>query len=311
MDYLTQTTLQIIATPLISPLMIGIIRKVKAHMQNRTGADILQPYRDLWKLFHKNETVSRDASWITTVAPYIVFTVTIVIGAGIPLLGGSVSPVISLDLLTIMYLIALGTFFLALSGMDAGGGFGGFGASREMTIAAITEGGLLFSFLPLALFAHSSHLQQIAAVVAPLPVTLVIPLTFACTAYIIAMLAETARFPFDNPATHLELTMIHEAMILEYSGTKLALMEWAAANKLFILLVIGAQIFMPWTPSVTTNWQQAFTAIIMSVAKVLVLALGIAWLESSIAKFRFFRLPDLLIGSFILGIIGIILTRSL
>lgn len=285
--------IHILATPLLSPLLVGIIRKIKARMQNKVGASLFQPYREIWKLFHKDEVQTKDTSWITDVAPYIVFGVTIVLGASIPLAGALSTPVVSSDLLTIVYLIALGTFFLALSGIDSGGGFGGFGASREMTVAAMTEGGLLFSFLPLALSAGSSHLDVIANHVASAPADIIVPLGFAFLAYLLAMLAETARFPFDNPATHLELTMIHEAMILEYSGKKLALMEWAAANKLFIFLVIGANVFMPGN------------SILLTIIKVFVLACGIAILESSIAKFRFFRLPDLLLGSFILGVIAI------
>jgi len=293
MEHILTGIIQILITPVLSPLCIGIVRKVKARLQNRDGASIIQPYRDLWKLFHKDETESSDASWISTVAPYIVFSVTIVIGASLPTLGSAIRPVLPSDLLTMIYLIALSTFFLALAGLDTGGGFGGFGASREMTVAALTEGGLLFSFLPLAVFAKSTQLVDIAHAVALFPITLIIPLILVFVAYVIAMLAETARFPFDNPATHLELTMIHEAMILEYSGKKLALMEWAAANKLFIFLIIGANIFMPWSSPLLT------------VIKVFGLSIGIAMLESSIAKYRFFRLPDLLFGSFILGVIAL------
>ncbi len=297
------TIFQILATPVLSPLAIGIVRKVKARMQNKIGAGIFQPYYDIRKLFQKDESISRDASCVFLATPYIVFTVTLVVGASIPLLLGKATfPLVSGDFLTVVYLLALGTFFLALSGIDVGGGFGGFGASREMTIAAITEGGLLFSFLPLALFAQSTNLHTIAGVIAPLPVGIIIPLLLSGAAYLIALLAECARFPFDNPATHLELTMIHEAMILEYSGKKLALMEWAAANKFFIFLVIGANIFMPWTPT-------AFVpAVIFVAVKIIILAIGIAVLESSIAKYRFFRLPDLLFGSFILGVIAISFT---
>lgn len=292
-------------TPLLSPLLIGVVRKIKARMQNRQGASVFQPYLDLWKLFRKDETVSKDASWITAFAPYIVFTATLIIGASIPILGSASIPFISGDFLTIVYLLALGTFFLALAGMDAGGGFGGFGASREMTLAAITEGGLLFSFLPLALYAGSSDLETIAAAVSPLPSALVIPLALTFGAYVISMLSETARFPFDNPATHLELTMIHEAMLLEYSGKKLALMEWASANKFLLFLVLGANVFMPWTPSGISNSTDLVLVLLVTGLKVFALAAGVALLESSIAKFRFFRLPDLLFGSFILGVIAI------
>ncbi len=305
MYHILLISMQIAATPLLSPLMIGLVRKAKARMQNRTGASIFQPYRDLWKLFHKDETVSRDASWISTAAPYIVFGVTVVLGASIPLLGAATLPLASSDLLTVIYLIALGTFFLALAGMDTGGGFGGFGASREMTMAALTEAGLLFSFLPLAIYAKSAHLESIAAATAGLPVAIIIPWVLCGLAYGIAMLSETARFPFDNPATHLELTMMHEAMILEYSGKKLALMEWAAANKFFIFLILGANIFLPFTPNAASHWLGMATLVGVTAIKVIGIAVGVAILESSIAKYRMFRLPDLLFGSFILGLIAI------
>lgn len=213
MEHIFSTIMQILATPLLSPLVIGIIRKIKALMQNKVGASIFQPYRDIRKLFQKDETVSRDASWVFLTAPYVVFAVTIVVGASIPLLGAAAAPLVPADFLTVVYLLALGTFSLALAAIDVGSGFGGFGASREMTIAAITEGGLIFSMLPLALFAHSTNLQTIAGAVAPLPAGLIIPLSLSGIAFVIAMLAECARFPFDNPATHLELTMVHEAMI--------------------------------------------------------------------------------------------------
>ncbi len=298
-------TIQLLLVPALSPLFIGIVRKVKARFQNRVGASICQPYKDLWKLFHKDEVISKDASWIFRFAPYLIFGTTLVIGASIPVFASIFSNNFLSDLLVVIYLIALGTFFLALAGMDTGSAFGGFGSSREMTVAALTEGGLMFSILALAFLAKSTNLFSIAGKIASLPLISFTPVILAFLAFLIAMLAETARFPFDNPATHLELTMIHEAMILEYSGKKLALIEWAAANKFLIFLTLGANLFFPWGIAASAGPGAILLGLILFAVKVLLLALFVAILESSIAKFRFFRLPDLLFISFILSVIAV------
>jgi formate hydrogenlyase subunit 4 len=298
--------IQIILVPAISPLAIGIVRKIKARFQNRTGASIIQVYRDLWKLMHKDEVISEDASWVFRFAPYLIFAVTLILGASIPLFTTVFSGNLLSDLLVVIYLIALGTFFLSLSGIDVGSPFGGFGSSREMTVAALTEAGLLLSLLALAFSAHSTNLFAVSEGIASLSLFAYAPLFLAFAAFIIAMLAETARFPFDNPATHLELTMIHEAMILEYSGKRLALMEWAAANKFLIFIALGANLFFPWGIALSAQWTDVLLALALFFVKVLVLCIFVAVLESSIAKFRFFRLPNLLFISFILSVIAII-----
>ncbi len=298
-------TMQLVIVPALSPLSIGIVRKIKAKFQNRIGASIFQPYRDLWKILHKDEVISEDASWIFKFAPYLIFSVTVILGASIPIFTAVFSENLLSDLLVMIYLIAFGTFFLALAGMDVGSAFGGFGSSREMTVAALTEGGLMFSLLALAFSGHSTNLFVIAGTVSSLPLLSLSPIFLAFGAFIIALLAETARFPFDNPATHLELTMIHEAMILEYSGKRLALIEWAAANKFLIFLALGANLFFPWGISLSTNLIDILFALAVFLIKILILCLFVAVLESSIAKFRFFRLPDLLFTSFILSMIAI------
>lgn len=299
--------IQLLLIPVVSPLCIGIVRKIKAKFQNRVGASIFQPYRDLRKLFGKDEVISKDASWIFRFAPYVIFSVTLVLGASIPIFTVIFSGNLLSDFLVVIYLIALGTFFLALAGIDVGSAFGGFGSSREMTVAALTEGGLMFSFLALAFLAHSTNLFKIASNISSLSLFSLAPLIIAFSAFIIAMLAETARFPFDNPATHLELTMIHEAMILEYSGKRLALIEWAAANKFLIFMALGANLFFPWGMALSPNWISISFALLLFFVKILVLCLFVAVLESSIAKFRFFRLPDLLFSSFVLSVIAITL----
>lgn len=301
-------TIQLALVPALSPLCIGVVRKIKARFQNRVGASIIQPYRDLWKLFHKDEVISEDASWIFKCAPYIIFSTTVIIGASIPLFTTIFSINALGDLLVVIYLVAFGTFFLALAGMDVGSAFGGFGSSREMTVSALTEGGLMFSILVPALSAHSTNLFAISGAVASFSFFAFAPMILALAAFMIAMLAETGRFPFDNPATHLELTMIHEAMILEYSGKRLALTEWAAANKFFIFLALGANLFFPWGMSSSERLGDVPLALILFFVKILAFSVFVAVLESTIVKFRFFRLPDLLFTSFILSIIAMSLT---
>lgn len=297
--------IQIIFIPAISPLFIGIIRKIKAKFQNRQGASIFQPYRDLRKLFHKDEIISHDASWIFRFSPYIILALTIIVGASIPLLSLATQNNFLGDFLVVIYLLALGTFFLALSGMDTGGGFGGFGASREMTVAALTEGGLICSLLTLALVSHTTNLFGIAKFGLSAPMSYLPSIILAFFSFIISMLAETARFPFDNPATHLELTMIHEAMLLEHSGKGLAMMEWAAANKFLIFLALAANLFFPFGIAANLSIRSLLMSLIYFSIKILVLCFCIASLESITAKLRFFRLPDLLFTSFVISAIAI------
>ncbi len=313
--------LQIIAVPVLSPLCIGIIRRIKARLQGRVGADVLQPYRNLRKLFAKDEVISQDASWITRFAPYLIFSITLLLGATVPLVT-AVAPAVpgnpawtltaTGDFIVIVYLFALMTFFLALAGMDAGSGFGGFGSSREMMVAALAEAGLIFSLLPASFLAGTGHLLDMVTQLGNLSVTAAFPLFVAFLAFAIALLAENARFPVDNPSTHLELTMIHEAMLLEYSGKRLALMEWASANKLLIFIALGANIFFPWgVASEFVSVSALLIPVLVFAGKVLCFLMALAGLESLMAKYRIFRVPDLLFTSFVLGMIAVVLTVSL
>ena len=297
--------LQVVLTPLVSPLFIGVIKKIKAKLQNRSGASVLQPYKNLWKLLHKDEVISKDASWIFLCAPYVMFAITIVVGASIPLFTLVIQNTLTGDFLVIIYLLAGYTFFLALAGMDIGGGFGGFGSSREMTVAALAEGGLIFSLLAVSLAGGNSNLFSIAERQLITQSQHFLPVLLAFSGFFIVLLAENSRFPFDNPSTHLELTMIHEAMILEYSGKRLALVEWSAANKLFLFAALGANIFFP--PGIAQSGSVAaiIVGVLALLLKVTIFCTFIAILESIIAKFRFFRLPDLLLVSFIFSVIAI------
>ncbi len=297
--------IQIIFVSMFSPLVIGIIRKFKAKMQNRQGASIFQPYNDLWKLFHKDEVISKDASWIFLYAPYIVFTVTIIVGASIPLFASFLDNSLTSDILVIVYTLAIGTFFLALAGLDTGSAFGGFGSSREMTFSALAEGGLIFSLLTIALVAGTTNLMEISNESLFTQSEYLLPIVLAFAGFFIVLLAETKRFPFDNPSTHLELTMIHEAMILEYSGKRLALMEWASANKLVIFIALGANLFFPIGLAHDASLMAVSIGIGAFIVKIIIFCLAIAIIESSMAKFRIFRLPDLLVTAFILNVVAI------
>ncbi|MCL5017390.1 MAG: NADH-quinone oxidoreductase subunit H [Patescibacteria group bacterium] len=298
-------TIQFIFAPVISPLCIGIIKKIKAKLQNRQGASIFQPYKDLWKLLHKDEIISHDASWIFRSAPFIIFAVTIVVGASIPIFTSFFKSTLTGDMLIIVYALAISTFFLALAGMDTGSAFGGFGSSREMTLSALAEGGLIFSLLTVALVSGTSNLFAISSSTMFGQGQHVLSVLLAFSGFLIVLLAETARFPYDNPDTHLELTMIHEAMILEYSGKRLALMEWASANKLFIFFALGANLFFPFGLAQNAYAGEIVMGITIFMAKIFIFCMVIAFIESSMAKFRFFRLPDLLLISFIFNIVAL------
>lgn len=293
--------------PLISPLCIGIIRKIKAIMQNREGASIFQPYNDLLKLFNKDEIIAPTASWIFMYTPYLLFTITLIISMGLPFLitGDNIFGVN--DFLVMIYLFAFSSFFLSLAGIDTGSSFGGFGSSREMTVLALTEGGMLFSILPLAILTNTTNISLMASSLAGLDFVYYAPVLISFIAFFIALLAENSRIPFDNPATHLELTMIHEAMILEYSGKRLALIEWSAFNKLLIFAILGANLFFPWGINSSANLTTTFLTMAITFAKVLIVITAVAVVESSVAKLRYFKLPDLLFTSFILGVISLFL----
>jgi len=298
--------LKLILLPTLSPLCVGIVRKVKAYMQNRRGAGIFQPYYDLWKLFHKDEVIARDASWIFYLTPFLLFGLSILLPLGIPLLGSIESLSFFGDFIITIYLLATMTFFIALSGLDVGSAFGGFGSSREMTIAALTEGTLLFSFLPIALVTHTTNVILMATTASGLTFFNYLPFVIAFMGFFIALMAETGRIPFDNPSTHLELTMIHEAMILEYSGKRLALIEWANANKFIFFIILGVNLFFPWGLSTTANLSSLLFPFILVIVKATTLIVGVAILESSMAKLRLFRLPDLLLTGFIFCVISLI-----
>ncbi len=290
----------------MAPALVGFVRWLEARMQNRRGAPWTQPYRELRKLFAKEVVVSTQASWLFHATPYIVFGSTVVVALLVPVF--VVPPPFDHvgDLLVVVYLLLLGAFFLALAGLDPASAFGGMGASREMTIAALTEPTLATAILALAVSAQSTSLGDIVSRTLATPAATLSPgHLFAFAALFIITLAETGRLPVDNPGTHLELTMIHEAMVLEYSGRYLALIEWASALKLLVFLALLANLFVPWGIATSLTPAALAAGLAWFVVKVVVLACAVAVLETRVAKLRLFRVPELLAASFVLGLVAV------
>jgi formate hydrogenlyase subunit 4 len=292
----------------ISPFFVGLIRKVKARFQCRRGASLLQPYADLAKLFRKQPVVSSTTSWIFTATPYVLFASILSAGMLVPTFASQTPMNFAGNIIALVYLLALGTFFLILAGLDAGSAFGGMGSSREAIVASLTEPAMILSIFAIALTAGSTNLSTIIHKTAMLEdiVTDPSPHLMALAALFIVALAETGRVPVDNPATHLELTMIHEAMILEYSGRYLALIEWAAAMKLVVFLSLIANVFAPWGIATTLTPVAMGIGLVVYGLKVAGLAVLIGTLECMFAKLRLFRLTDLLGVAFILALLGLV-----
>ena len=290
---------------LLAPAVVGYVRLAKARLQGRRGAGMLQPYRELRKTFGKGMVIADTASWIFHLAPFAIVGATIAAASLVPVVSVT-QPADRLgDLFVLTALLMLGTFFLALGGLDPGTAFGGMGSSREMTVAALTEPTLAVAILALALTTGSTSLGVIAGSVLNMPANAIGPghaLAFA--AFLIAMIAETGRLPVDNPATHLELTMIHEAMILEYSGPYLAWIEWAAAFRLTLLLTLAANLFVPWGMAATLAPAAIVIGLLAIVIKLGALGLLLAVLETRVAKLRLFRVPELLALSFTLALLA-------
>jgi formate hydrogenlyase subunit 4 len=290
----------------LAPGVVGLVRWLKARLQSRRGAPPWQPYRELRKLFTKEVVVSTNASWLFRVAPYVVFASTAAAAFLVPFLAVP-RPLDAVgDLLVLVYLLLLGTVFLALAGLDPGSPFGGMGSSREMTVAALAEPTIALAIFALALSAGSTNLGRIVARTLADPAAALSPghvLAFA--ALFVVMLAETGRLPVDNPATHLELTMIHEAMVLEYSGRYLALVEWAAALKLLVFFSLLGNLFVPWGVAVALTPGALAVAAGSLVLKFALLAGVVAVLETRLAKLRLFRVPELLSASFVLALLAV------
>lgn len=305
---ITLTLAQTIVLLTVSPAIVGLVRKVKARFQCRQGASIFQPYADLAKLFRKQPVVSTTTSWIFTATPYILFASTLTAGLLVPAFASRMPLNFAGNVIALVYLFALGTFFLILAGLDAGSPFGGMGSSREAIVASLTEPAMIMSIFAIALTAGSTNLSTIVHKTALLEgiVTDPSPHLMALAALFIVALAETGRVPVDNPATHLELTMIHEAMLLEYSGRYLALIEWASAMKLLVFLSLIANVFAPWGIATTLTPMALSIGLAVYLVKVAGLAVLIGTIECMFAKLRLFRVTDLLGAAFILALLGLL-----
>jgi len=292
----------------VSPLLVGLIRKVKSRFQLRRGAPVLQPYADLAKLFRKQPVISTTTSWIFTATPYVVFASTLSAGLLVPTFTSQTPMNFAGNIIALVYLFALGTFFLILAGLDAGSAFGGMGSSREAIVASLTEPAMMLSIFAIALTAGSTNLSTVVHKTALMEgiVTDPSPHLMAFAALFIVALAETGRVPVDNPATHLELTMIHEGMVLEYSGRYLALIEWAAGLKLAVFLSLIANVFAPWGIATTVAPAAMGIGLLVYVVKIAALAVSIGVIECMFAKLRLFRVTDFLGVAFILALLGLL-----
>jgi len=298
--------IQVLVVTAGAPLLVGALRTLKARLVGRRGPRVLQPYANLAKLLRKEAVVSTTTSWIFRVTPYVLFSTMVAAALIVPLL--LARPVLDFaGLVLLMYLFVFGTFFLALAGLDAGSAFGGMGSSREVALAALAEPTIMVAILALALRAETTNLGGIVERFARDPLLAANPgHLLAFSALFIVMLAETGRLPVDNPATHLELTMIHEAMVLEYSGHYLALVEWAAAMKLFLFMTLLANLFLPWGMPAAAAPITILLGLIVLAMKLAVLTVGLALLETTVAKLRLFRVPELLAGSFALALLSVL-----
>lgn len=300
------SALQLLVVIILAPGIQGIIKKVKARLQRRQGPPLLQTYADLAKYFAKAEVISEHASWITQLTPLLVFgcmgTAALFLPLiGAPPLGGAA------DILLLIALFALARVFTALAGLDAGGAFGGIGSSREMMVAVIVEPALLLVVCAVALRAGTTNLGQIVTHFVSTGITLFTPshllAAFACS---ILVIAETGRLPVDNPDTHLELTMIHEGMLLEYSGRSLALMLLASAMKQLLVISLFVNLFFPWGIATTGTLPMLLSGLVFYLIKVIVVAIMLGVVEMLIPKYRLFRLPSLMLTAFLAAFLAII-----
>jgi formate hydrogenlyase subunit 4 len=300
---------------LLAPLLTGFVRKVKARLLRRQGPPLVQPYLDLVRLMRKEVVLAENASWLFRVTPYLVFAATWVAAALIPTFATGLLFSWSADLIAIIALLGSARFFLALAGMDVGTSFGGIGASREVMIASLAEPAMLLTVFALALVAGSTQLSTVAALLSSPGVGLRVSLGMALIALVIVAIAENGRVPVDNPATHLELTMVHEAMVLEYSGRHLAMIEFASFLKLALYLSLIACVFTPW--GIAPPGAGPAALLLGGAAYVAKLGVGgalLALFETSIAKMRVFRVPDFIGAALMLSLLGTLLlfvSRSL
>jgi formate hydrogenlyase subunit 4 len=292
----------------LAPLLTGFVRKVKARLLRRRGQSLRQPYRDILRLLRKEAVLAENASWLFRTIPYLIFATTWVAASLVPTFAAGLIFNWSADLIVVIALIGSARFFLALAGMDAGTSFGGIGSSREMMIATLAEPATIMIVFTLALLAGSTQLSIMAGFMQSPAVGLRVSLALALVAIVMIAIAENGRIPIDNPATHLELTMVHEAMLLEYSGRHLALIELASSLKLLLYLSLIACIFVPWgqaPPRADARAQMIGVAVY--VGKLAAGGVLLAFFETIVAKMRVFRVSDFLGVALMLGLLAALL----
>jgi formate hydrogenlyase subunit 4 len=298
---------QMLLVLLAAPLLTGLVRRIKARLNRRIGPSIVQPYRELWRLLRKDVVLADNASWLFRTAPYVIFAATWVGAALVPTFATGLEFGWTADLIAIIAFLGTARFFQALAGMDVGTSFGGIGSSREMMIASLAEPAMLMIVFTVALIAGSTQLSTVAEVMVA-GVGLRVSLALALVALVMVAIAENGRIPIDNPATHLELTMVHEAMVLEYSGRHLALIELASSLKLVLYLSLIGCLFAPWGMAAAgTGAGPALVAIAAWAVKLGIGGTALAFFETSIAKMRVFRVPNFLGAALMLGLLATLL----
>jgi len=298
--------LQVVLLVVVAPYLLGLMRQVRARLEGRAGAGPGQPWRDLRKQFRKESITPAGSSWVFASAPAVVVASTLVIAAVAPFIV-TVSPLDGVaDLFAVVALLLLGTVALALAGLDTGTAFGGMGASREITVAALAEPTILLAGFALSARVGSTNLSAIVERGQQSPGDVLSPAALlAAVALAVVVVAEAGRLPVDNPSTHLELTMIHEAMVLEYSGRDLALIEFASALRLTVLLGLWANLFLPWGVATTASPVALLIGVAAFLLKIALLGGVLAAGEVFMAKLRLFRVPELLAGSFLFGVLAV------
>jgi len=291
---------------LLAPLLSGWVSQCRAWLQNRRGPGLLQPYRVLAKLFEKEVVLAHNASSLFRSSPYLIFGCLVLAAAIVPTLGTDLPLNPAADAIALVGLLALARFFIALAGMDVGTAFGSLGARREMMVGFLAEPALLMVLFTASLISHSTSLTTIVETLAHREFVIYPSMAFAGVAFTMVSLAENARIPVDNPATHLELTMIHEAMVLEYSGRHLAMIEWAASLKLFVYSCIGLALFFPFGVAQGGDWLGLFLALPAFAAKLAVGGAALAAIEMVSAKMRIFRAPEFLGTAFMLAVLALL-----
>ena len=299
--------LQSVFVVLAAPLLMGWVNNCRAWLQNRSAPGLMQPYYVLLRLFHKEVLLAENASRLFRATPYVVFGCMWLAAGIVPVLATDLPFAPAADIIALVGIFALARVFISLAAMDIGTSFGGLGARREMMVGFLAEPAMLMTLFTAAFISGSTQLTTIVETLAHQDFAIHPSLAFAAVAFIMVLLAENARIPVDNPATHLELTMIHEAMILEYSGRHLALVEWASAIKLFAYIAIGIALFLPWGIAEGDDWAALPLALGALLAKIAAAGAGLAVLETVSAKFRIFRAPEFLSTAFLLGVLGMLI----